>query len=352
MQDIKDEKALIVIDPHGPLAEYVVDSIPRHITERVCYLDPTDTNPIPFNPFKDRSNISLTASNLISAFKGVWHDSWGARLEWFLYCCLAALLEHPSTSLYNAPEMLTNERYRNRIIFKLNDPKIRDFWVSEYPSYNQRYREDAAGPILNKIGQFLANPAIRNVVCKPQKFDLAHAMDNNQIFIVNLNKGRLGEGAANLLGSLIISQIKTAAFKRSNPKPVHIYIDEFQSFGTTAIENILSEGRKYGLRLTIAHQFLDQLDKLSRSAVIGNAGTLVIFRVGAEDARILAPEFNLPDKQFSPSALSNQSPFEAWVKRGVLQQQHTLTTAPPPPTLVRKAKVVAASCRRFGSPLN
>ena len=354
LTDMMEGAGLAVIDPHGDLAHDLIDAVPPRRTEQVCYLNAADREYlVGFNPFSGVApeRRALAASGMVSAFKSIWFESWGPRFEWFLYCGLAALLERPDATLYDLPRLYVDDGFRERATANIGDSKVRDFWRVEYPSYNDRYREDAMGPILNKVDQFLASPAVRGIICQRHpKLDLAHAMDNRQILIINLAKGLIGEAPANLLGSLIISHLKHTAMARAD-RPVHersdfhVHVDEFQSFGTDAFEKLLSEARKYGICLTLAHQFTQQLLPSVRAAILGNAGTMIAFRVGIEDAQLLAPEFHpLP-----PEELSDQFPHHAWIKRGQFLAHFPIETQPQQPIYSgRRAVVVERSRRRFG----
>ena len=322
MHDIVAGDGVAIIDPHGDLAEAVADCIPPARTNQVCYLDAGDSeHPVGFNPLAQLApeRRALAASGIVSAFKHLWRESFGPRLEHFLFHGIAALLCAPNATLIDLPRMYTDARFRARVVSRVTDPIVLRFWHQEYPSYDERYRIEAAGPILNKAGQFAASPALRAILGQHvPKFDLAYAMDNRGILIANLAKGRVGEQAANLLGSLLISHLQLVAMGRSaqapeNRIPFFAHVDEFQSFGTDAFAALLSEARKFAAHFCLANQYIDQLDPPVRAAVLGNAGALLVFRVSGYDAILLAPEFDpLP-----PSELVDQAPYTAWLRRGI-----------------------------------
>jgi len=322
MHDIMHGEGVAVIDPHGDLAEAVADCIPPSRTHSVCYLDAGDTErPVGFNPLAHIApeRHALAASGIVSAFKHLWGDSWGPRLEHFLFHGLVALLSVPRATLIDLPRLYTDEAFRAPIVARLRDPITARFWRHEYPQYDERYRAEAAAPILNKAGQFAASPALRAILGQVSpKFDLSHAMDNRQILIANLAKGQIGEQATNLLGSLLVSHLQLVAMGRSalapeKRVPFFAHIDEFQSFGSTAFASLLSEARKFAAHFCLANQFTDQLAPAVRAAVLGNAGTLLVFRVSGADAELLAPEFDpLPAAE-----LVSQSPYEGWLRRGI-----------------------------------
>jgi hypothetical protein len=322
MHDIVSGQGVAIIDPHGDLAEAVADSVPTNRTNAVCYLDAADTEqPVGFNPLANvpPGRHALAASGVVSAFKHLWRDSWGPRLEHFLFHGIMALLATPHATLIDLPRLYTDKQYRDAAVSRLRDPITKRFWIGEYPQYDDRYRAEAAGPILNKVGQLAASPALRVIIGQhAPKFDLSYAMENRGILIANLAKGRVGEQAANLLGSLLVSHLQLVAMARSeqapeNRVPFFAHIDEFQSFGTDAFASLLSEARKFAAHFCLANQFLEQIDASVRAAVLGNAGALLVFRVSGYDAELLASEFNpLP-----PSELVDQAPYTAWLRRGI-----------------------------------
>ena len=322
MHDITAGEGVAIIDPHGDLAEAVADCIPPERTNSVCYLDAGDVKrPVGFNPLAaiPPERHALAASGMVAAFRHLWRESWGPRLEHFLFHGIAALLCAPRATLIDLPRLYTDEQFRDRIVARVRDPIVLRFWRDEYPRYDERYRAEAAGPILNKAGQFAASPELRAILGQhTPKFDLAFAMDRSRILIANLAKGRVGEQAANLLGSLLISHLQLAAMGRSaqapeSRVPFFAHVDEFQTFGTDAFASLLSEARKFAAHFCLANQYIDQLDHAVRASVLGNAGALLVFRVSGYDAMLLASEFDpLP-----PSELVDQAPYTAWLRRGI-----------------------------------
>lgn len=299
IQDLEAGRGVALIDPHGDLAEAVLGYVPKYRTREVVYFNPADVDrPVGFNLLRQvpRDQRPLVASTVISAFKSIWSDSWGPRLEYILYNAVAALLEVPQTTLLSVIRILTDDNYRLRITEQVRDPVVRRFWAEEFASYDKRFRTDASAPILNKVGQLLSHPPIRNILGqKKSSFDPRFTMDRGRIFIANLSKGRIGEAGANLLGSLLVAYFGLAAMQRvdvqeDDRRDFHLFVDEFQNFTTTAFPSILSEARKYRLCLILAHQYLDQLPDDVRLAVFGNVGTLQCFRVGNRDGAFLAGE--------------------------------------------------------------
>jgi hypothetical protein len=354
MHDIMAGEGVAVIDPHGDLAEAVADCIPPERTHAVCYLDAADMErPVGFNPLANVApeRHALAASGMVSAFKHLWGESWGPRLEHFLFHGIMALLATPRATLIDLPRLYTDEQFRGRCIARIQDPVTARFWIGEYPQYDQRYRAEAAGPILNKAGQFAASPALRVMLGQhAPKFDLSHTMDNRGILIANLAKGRIGEQAANLLGSLIVSHLQLVAMGRSaqapeDRVPFFVHIDEWQSFGTDAFASLLSEARKFAAHFCLANQYIDQLAPSVRAAVLGNAEALLVFRVSGADAKILEAEFD----PMPPSELVDQPPYTAWLRRGIGHQHADLLPRQYEPR-GRLEFIRRQSQRNFGRP--
>lgn len=309
-----------LIDPHGDLAEELLNHIPSWRTDHLVYFNPSDVEyPIAWNllanvPPDDRH---LVASGIVGAFKGIWADSWGPRMEYIMYNALAALLDCQNVTLLGVNRMLTDDKYRAWMIRQVKDPFIRAFWEEEYASYDPRFMREAIAPIQNKLGQFLLNPVIRNILGQVKnKVSIPFVMDHERLFIANLSKGQLGHDKANLLGSLLVSQFQWAAMKRADRpeterRDFYLFIDEFQNFSTDAFASILAEARKYRLCLFLSHQYVDQLSLPVRQAVFGNVGTLISFRIGSTDAEVMAKEFN---DTFPAKALADLNRFEAVVK--------------------------------------
>ncbi len=291
---------LALIDPHGDLAEAVLSRVPEKRLDDVIYFDPADLeHPIAFNPLEPGSidNRHLIASGLISTFKKIWPEFWGPRMEHILRNALLTLLELPGSTLVDLPRILLDATWRARIVPTLRNGAVREFWQTEYDRYPASFRNEAASPILNKIGQFLTNVPLRRIICHPRSsFDIRQVMDQGKILIANLSKGRIGEDCSGLLGSMLVTKLHLTALSRadtpeSSRKFFYLYVDEVQNFLTDAFSDMLSESRKFGLSLTLAHQYTSQLEEGIRSSILGNVGTLLVFRLGTEDAKMLAPEF-------------------------------------------------------------
>ncbi|MBP9757509.1 MAG: type IV secretion system DNA-binding domain-containing protein [Candidatus Pacebacteria bacterium] len=303
IQDIQNGEGLAFIDPHGSTAEKLLDFIPQERINDVVYFAPFDIDyPMGFNVMEDvgYDKRHLIVSGLMGAFERIWEDQWSARMAYILQNVMLALLEYPGSSLLDVNRMLTNKTYRDAVIEKVTDPIVKAFWTEEFASFTDRYTAEATPAIQNKIGQFIANPLIRHIVGQStSSFDLRKIMDEKKIFIVNLSKGRMGETNAALLGSMLTVKIYLAAMSRADEPAsrmaklprFYFYVDEFQSMMNKAFADILSESRKYKLALTLANQYIEQMDEEVRDAVFGNVGTLIVFRVGPFDAEVLETVF-------------------------------------------------------------
>ncbi len=303
VQDIRNGEGMAFVDPHGKSADLLLNYIPENRINDVIYFAPFDTdNPISFNVMEDVGvdKRHLVVSGLMSAFKKIWVDAWSARMEYILNNILLALLEYPDSTLIGVNRMLSDKEYRNKVVQNVTDPSVKTFWVDEFAKYGERYMQEAGAAIQNKIGQFISNPLVRNIIGQSKStFDIREIMDTKKIMIINLSKGRVGEMNANLLGSMLVTKIYLGAMSRADVSErelerlpqFYLYVDEFQSFANESFADILSEARKYKLSLTIAHQYIEQMSDEVRAAVFGNVGTMITFRVGAFDAAVLEKEF-------------------------------------------------------------
>jgi len=348
-----------LIDPHGDLAEELLHHIPPRRADHLCYFNPGDLEfPIGLNLLANVApdDRHLVASGIVSAFKGIWRDSWGPRLEYILYNAVSALLDSRNATLLGINRMLIDERYRAKVIRQIKDPFIRAFWAEEYAGYDERFQREAIAPIQNKIGQFLLNPVIRNILGQVRRrTSIPFVMNNERLFIANLSKGRIGHDKANLLGSLLTAQFQLAAMARTTEpeqerRDFYLFIDEFQNFTTDAFASILSEARKYRLDLTLSHQYIDQLPLPIRQAVFGNVGTLIVFRIGYGDAEVMEKEFG---KTVPASALADLERYEAVVKlleNGANKEPFRAKMLPPLENRIgRKEKLIARSRERFAT---
>lgn len=305
--DLHDGVGMALLDPHGDLAQRIRAMASEARREDLIYLDPAGEDAqIPFNILQDSvSHPYLIVSGIVGAFRKVWGDSWGPRMEHILRHGLMALLPVPEATLLDLPRILTDKTYRERALWHVTDTQVKRFFRDEYDQYAPKFRNEAIAPILNKVGHFLANPFLRAILGhKENRLRMRPAMDEGKVVLVNLSKGTLGEDASALLGALLLAQIEQAALSRADlpaeaRPPFYLYVDEFALFATPSFTGMLSEARKYGLSITLASQTVSGLDDDIRSAVFGNVGTIIAFQVGAEDAwymeREFTPEFKAAD---------------------------------------------------------
>lgn len=342
IQNIKNGDGVCVVDPHGELVEGILSSIPPERMKDVVYFNPADTDyHIGFNVLEliDPQYKHLVASGLMGIFTKIWANAWSARMEYILNNAILALIDTPGTTLLGIPRMLVDKDYRQKIIGNLKDPVIKAFWVHEYEAWQDKFRNEAIAPIQNKVGQFLSSSIIRNVVGQSKStINIFDIMNEGKIFLVNVSKGRIGEDNSALLGGMIITKIQLAAMERvripeEERKDFYLYVDEFQNFVTDSFASILSEARKYRLNLTVAHQYTAQLvsDKSSavRDAVFGNVGTMIVFRVGSDDAEFLEKEF---DPEFTPQDILSLPNYKIYLKLmidGITSRPFSAKTLPP-----------------------
>lgn len=299
-QDIEAGRGCALLDPHGDLVERVAASVPEKRQDDLVYLNVPDPKlPYGYNPLASVSAPlrPLIASGLLEVFKKMWDDSWGVRMEHILRNALLALLDQPAATLPDILLIITDRSYRARALREIKNAQVLKFWKGEFPKYSYRYQADGIAPIQNKVGAFLADPKLHRILTRPDgQLRLRSIMDEGKVLLVNLAKGKIGEDSAGLLGGLLVTSLGLAAFSRANiaepeRRPFYIFADEFQNFTTLSLANMLSELRKFGVGATLAHQYLQQIDPDIRHAVLGNAGTLISFRLGAKDAAFVAREF-------------------------------------------------------------
>jgi CxxC-x17-CxxC domain-containing protein len=336
--DIVNGHGLCHVDPHGDSAELIVDCIPSNRINDVIYFNPADIDyPIAFNVLEkvEPKYRHLVASGLVGVFKKIWADSWGPRLEYLLRNTILALLDYPDSTLLGVNRMLVDNEYRRKVVQKIQDPVVKMFWMDEFTKYGQQFLTEAIAPIQNKVGQFLSTSLIRNIVGQVKSsINLREIMDEGKILILNMSKGRIGEDAAALLGAMLITKIQLSAMSRvdiaeADRKDFYLYVDEFQNFVTDSFADILSEARKYHLCLTMGHQYIEQLGEVVKPAVFGNVGTIVTFRVGAEDAEFLVKEYS---PTFEEEDLVNLPKYNIYLKLmidGVASDPFSAQTLPP-----------------------
>ncbi len=361
VQDIQAGRGVGFIDPHGEAAEALLDFVPSSRINDVVYFNPADLDfPISFNvmekvAFEFRH---LVASGLMGVFKKIWPDVWSARMEYILNNSILALLEYPGSTLLGINRMLADVDYRKKVVDRITDPVIKAFWVTEYARYTQRYEIEATAAIQNKVGQFISAPLIRNIIGQVKStIDMREIMDGQKIFIMNLSKGKIGEDNSTLLGALLITKLQLAAMSRvdipeKERKDFFLYVDEFQNFATGSFATILSEARKYRLSLILGHQYIAQLEEEVADAVFGNVGTILSFRVGAEDAEYLEKEFS---PEFTATDLVNLGKYNIYLKLmidGLAGRPFSAETIPPilPLEQSDREKIIRVSRERYSVP--
>src|SRR2546426_4355538 len=309
--DLYSGNGFALLDPHGDLAEKIQSAVPPERKHDLVYFNvPDSSRVLGFNPLAPAPPDArpLIASELLHAFKKIWADSWGPRMEHILRNALLTLLDQPEATLADILRLFNEPAFRHAAVGRVTSPAVRDFWVNEYEQYFWRLRAEAIAPIQNKVGAFLAHPILNRILTQPRSsFDLRAIMDEGKILIVNLAKGQLGEDVASLLGALLVSHIGSAGLSRANRpeatrRDFFLYLDEFHTFTTQSLAAMLSELRKYRVGLVLAHQYLAQLDPMILEAILGNVGTVICFRVGPADAEILGREFH---PVFSTTDLTN-----------------------------------------------
>lgn len=338
LDDIKSNMGFALLDPHGDLVKKIKGGIPEEKTSDLIYFDAADSGqPYGFNPLAGipPANRPLACSGLIQVFRHLWSDSWGPRLEYILRNCLISLLDYPDATLSDILLLLSDKGFRKKVLPFITNKQAKEFWQTEYDKYPERFRIEAIAPIQNKVGAFLSHPLLQRLLTRPDRpLNLRRIMDEGKILLVNLAKGSIGEDTSNLLGSLLISRFDLAALSRANipeteRKDYTLYLDEFHNFTTQSLIFMLSELRKYRLSLVLAHQYLTQLEPNIRDAILGNAGTIIVFRIGANDAETIAMEFA---PEFKITDFTNLPNYHIYLKLmidGHVSRPFSAVTIPP-----------------------
>lgn len=333
LQDIEDGRGICLLDPHGDLTKEILQSISSSRIDDVIHFDlPNVALNLKYNPFKRVTfeKRSLVASGIMEVFKKLWSDAWGVKLEHILRNAILALLDQQTATVADIPLMLLDKDFRKEAIKHIENKSVKEFWLKEFPAFTPF---DLL-PVLNKVGGMLAHPVIRRVLVEnTDEVYLRKAMDEGKIILVNLSKGHLGEDAAHILGALLVSSISSAAFSRADTdedlrRPFMLYMDEFHNFTTLSLVNMFSELRKFKIGLILAHQYFHQLDDEVRRAILGNAGTLISFRVGTEDAQFLSKEMYPAFKLEDLINLPNYSIYLKLMIKGVPSKPFSANTYP------------------------
>ncbi len=361
LSDIYHHQGYAIIDPHGDFAVNNMKFIPANRIKDVVYFNPADTaHPVGFNPLEvtDPNMKSNISSEVIGVLKRMFGDSWGPRLEYILRYTILALLDRPETTMLDITRMLTDKKFRKETIEYCQDTVVLQFWKVEFASWNDKFVAEAVAPVLNKVGAFTANPVIRNIIGQPKStFNIRQIMDEGKILVVNLSKGLIGEDNASILGSFLVTKVQLAAMSRSDipdvrdRRPFYLYVDEFQNFATDSFATILSEARKYGLNLTVANQYISQMSDTVRGAVFGNVGSMISFRVSAEDAQVLAQQFQPQFEANDLLQMHNRHFIINMVINGEKAPAFSATTLNlPPPKVDNSAFIIENSRIHFSKP--
>jgi hypothetical protein len=360
VSDIRSGAGFAFVDPHGDIADALLDYIPENRIKDVVYFNPQDLEfPIAFNVLGDvpENQRHIVSDGLVGVFKKIWADSWGPRLEYILRNTILTLLENEESTLLDIMRILVDKNFRANIVYKMHDPVLKQFWLNEFDGYTDKLLVEAIAPIQNKVGQFTSSPLIRNIIGQAKSsFNLREIMDQKKILIMNLSKGAVGEGGAQLLGAMMITKMQLAAMSRvdipeEERQDFYAYIDEFQNFSTDSFAEILSEARKYRLSLILAHQYVEQLSEIVRGAVFGNVGTTIVFRIGAADAEFMEREFT---PVLTIEDLVNLPKWKIYLKLmidGATSQPFSADTLPnPEPELIsNRDKIIEFSRQTYGN---
>jgi type IV secretory pathway TraG/TraD family ATPase VirD4 len=337
-QDLESGEGLAVFDPHGDLIQRVLSRVPERRREELIYFNaPDPRQPLGFNPLEPvpAAKRPLAASAVLDAFKKLWEESWGPRLEHILRNALLGLLDQPSATLADVLPLMMDRDFRRAAVRHMENPQVREFWSQEYEHYPFNLRATAIAPIQNKVGAFLADPILNRILARSEEtLNLREIMDQRKILLVNLAKGKMGGDASALLGALLVASIGWTAFGRAelpetDRSDFYVYLDEFHTFTTLSLADMLSELRKYRVGLILAHQYTAQLDPPIRDAVFGNAGTIISFRVGPDDARVLAKEFDPVFSELDLISLPNHAIYLKLMIDGTPSKPFSAETLPP-----------------------
>ncbi len=361
INDMRNKRGFCIIDPHGDLCQVLLDYIPSYRVNDVIYLDPADRErSFAINPLEisEPHQRELVVSGIVSIFNKLYGHSWGPRLEYILRNTLMSVIDMPDATLLMVPEMLSNDAFRAKVVANLTDPVLKSFWENEFANYTDKLKAESIMPIQNKVGQFVSSTVIRNIIKSPKStIDLQKVMDEGKIVLVNLSQGQLGEDNAALLGAMLITKIQLAAMNRVTQKEedrrdFYLYVDEFQNFATSSFVKILSEARKYRLNLILANQYIAQVPEDVRSAIFGNAGTMMSFLIGAEDAPFMAKEFSERFEEKDLLSLGNYQTILKLAIDNISQSPFLAQTLPLPRSVTQnREKAIRSSRERYTRPI-
>ncbi|UFX83281.1 helicase HerA domain-containing protein [Candidatus Absconditicoccus praedator] len=358
--DFVSNKGTAVIDPHGDLVETLLQYVPSWRSNNVVLFDVTDYEyPIGFNilQYQTEEEKNLVVSGIVSTFKKLYGDSWGPRLEYILRNVILSLVEYPNATLLHLIRILKDKNFQEEVLEYVNDPIVLKFWREEFDKWQDKFKDEAIAPIVNKVGQFLSSPIIRNIFGQPQtSLNFRKIMDEGKILLINLSKGKIGEDNANMIGSFIVTKFQIDSMSRADlafedRNDFYLYIDEFQNFATESFESILSEARKYKLSLVVANQYISQIDEKIKNAIFGNVGTIISFGLGYDDSKIISDQFK---NIITPQEIISLPKFKAYAKLaidGVTYDPFSMETFPLPKPQQgedTKQKIIKQSRQRYG----
>jgi type IV secretory pathway TraG/TraD family ATPase VirD4 len=356
-QDLAEGRGVCVIDPHGDLARSTLSLIPTSRAHELVYIDPADTSrPVGFNPLtaSDPDRHAFVASNVVAAFKHIWTDAWGPRLEHLLFNGVLTLLHANAPNLIYLERLYTDPAWRRRLLATITDPILLSFWKNQFDAWGDNLKAEALSPLLNKTGRFTQDPYVRNVIAQTKPaFDLARSMDEGRIVVINLAKGAIGELPSALLGAFFVTALAQAAYRRDRLAPEHrrsftVYADELQNYATDSFAAILSEARKYRLHLVLSHQYLEQLPHALQPAILGNVGTLVALRISANDAETIARHLDLPVPNILNELPNHQAYYKTLDAHGTTVTTSIDLALPPSARHARSHRLVQNSRIRWG----
>lgn len=362
IEDIRKGHGVAVLDPHGDAIDTIMQYIPKNRINDVCYFNPADPEygyPLNLLEIDNPSQRELMVSGIIGIFYKLYSNSWGPRLEHILRNVLFTLVNVPNSTLPDVIRILNDKKFRDKVLLDINDPMLTMFWKKEFEGMSEKFANEAVSPILNKVGQFVTSPLIRKIIAHPKsKVKIEELMDNRKIFLCDLSQGKIGEDNATLLGSMIITKIQIAAMNRAFQKeedriPFYLYVDEFQNFATGSFKKILSEARKYKLGLTLANQYITQIDEDVMAAILGNIGTITCFNVGAKDSEILYREFGSTMVPEDLTTLDRHQMIMRMMIDNVTCPAFTYHSLSLPKNISgHKEKIIEASRRQYGLKIN
>eukprot|EP01037_Dinobryon_pediforme_P009411 gene9411-9491_t len=299
LDDVYKGKGVCVLDPHGDTVAAILRRIPEHRKGDIVQFNATNSGALPaFNPLYGvpEHQRQLVASEIVATFKKLFLDAWGSKMEYILRFAVLTLLSYPNATLLDINALLLDKTFRSKVLEYATDPFILSFWEKEYNLYSASTQASTILPILNKIGVLLSSDTLRGIFGQQESISIEQCMNGSKILLCNLSKGVIGEDVSTVLGSFLMTIMQATAMRRASMavherSPFYVFIDEAHSFISSTFASMLSQVRKFGVGLFLPHQYLDQLEPETRSAVLGNVGTIICFRLGLPDARVMEREF-------------------------------------------------------------